>query len=106
MTLKDVKSLESFCIDYEHRTGFSILLTNDHRYWEKAIKHDSVDKDFQLYEGRKIDGILQWKEEASAGTKFGREKAIDLKGTYELSWRNYSKFPKQDSEFCYLNIEV
>lgn len=104
--LKDVKSLEPFCIDYDHRTGFSILLTNDHRYWEKPIKHDSVDKDFQLYEGKKVAGILQWKEEASTGTKSGRENAIDLKGTYELKWRNYSKFTTQDSEFRYLSIEV
>jgi hypothetical protein len=104
--LKDVKSLEPLCIDKNHRTGFSILLTNDHRYWEKPIKHDSVDKDFQLYDGRKVAGILQWKEEASIGTKSGRENEIELKGTYELRWKNYSKFPTQDSGFRYLRIEV
>jgi len=104
--LKDVKSLEPFIIDQKHRSGFSILLTNDHRYWEKPIKPDSVDRDFQLYEGRKVSGKLQWRKEASNGTKSGRENAIDIKGIYECRWKNYSQFPTQDSEFRYLCIEV
>lgn len=104
--LKDVKSLEPLCLDNPHRIGYAILLTNDHRYWEKSIKVDPVDKDFLLYEGRKVTSKLSWKNDTSFGTKSGRETPIDLKGIYELYWNHYSKFVAQDSEFRFLCVEV
>jgi hypothetical protein len=104
--LKDIKSLESLCLDNPYRKGYAILLTNDHRYWEKGIKPGAVDEAFHLYEGRKVCGGLTWKKEASHGTKSGRENAIDLKGIYDLKWNNYSRFVAKDSEFRYLCVEV
>ncbi len=104
--LRDIMSLEPLCLDNPYRIGYAILLTNDHRFWEKAIKINSVDKDFHLYEGRRVVGSLTWKDGASKGTKYGRENSIDLKGIYDLKWNNYSRFVAKDSEFRYLCVEV
>ncbi|MEH7249500.1 hypothetical protein V7114_22290 [Neobacillus niacini] len=103
---KDIKSLEALCLNNPYRKGYAILLTNDHRYWEKTMKLDCVDKDFHLYEGRKVVGSLTWQDEASHGTKSGRENPIDLKSIYDLKWNNYSRFVAKDSEFRYLCVEV
>lgn len=104
--LKDLKGLEQLCMDNPVQTGYAILLTNDHRYWDRPIKLDSVDKDFHLYEGRRVNGTLAWKDGTSSGTLSGREFPIELRGTYSLKWVNYSRFSSNDSEFRYLSVEV
>ena len=78
---------------------------NDHRYWEKPIKLNPVDKNFSLYEGRPLSGCLNWNKEASNGTTSGRERPIELE-TYKLAWNNYSSFSPIDSEFRYLCVRV
>lgn len=104
--IKDVKSLEPLCLNSPRRIGYAILLTNDHRYWERSLKLDSVDKEFHLHGGRKAQGNLSWKEEASPGTKKGRENSIEFKGVYDLQWSHYSKFVPENGEFRYLCVEV
>ncbi|WP_433745150.1 hypothetical protein [Falsibacillus pallidus] len=104
--LKDVKSLEPLCLDNPVRKGYAILLTNDHLYWQKPNKVDSVDKDFHLNEGRSISGTLVWSSTAGNGTTSSREEPIELKGHYKMSWYNYSAFRSQDSEFRCLVVEV
>lgn len=74
--------MELLCKGNSYRTGYAILLTNDHRYWEKPVKLDSVDRDFWVHEGRTVTGVLSWKQAASTGTKLGREEPIELRGAY------------------------
>jgi hypothetical protein len=103
---KDIKSLELLCKGNSYRTGYAILLTNDYRYWEKPVKLDSVDRDFWIYEGKTVTGLLSWEQGASIGTKSGREEPIELKGAYRMEWENYSGLINQNSEFRYLCVKV
>jgi hypothetical protein len=103
---KDVQGLQYLCNNKLDKLGYSILLTNDHLYWEQPNKEDTVDKDFLLFDGRNATGKLAWTNEASHGTKSGREKQIELKQNYKLKWGNYSRFPIQDTEFRYLIVKV
>lgn len=103
---RDLHSLERIIKNSSLRTGYSILLTNDHLYWEPSNKQNTVDKDFLLNEGRKVTGTLDWKKEASNGTKKGRDQSIELSKEYIFRWNNYSSFIVGNDEFRYLCVEV
>lgn len=67
--LKDIEKIEKAVSTRDNVTGFGIIITNDPYYWEQPTKHDSVDRDFHINEGRIVSGILRWDPLASQGTK-------------------------------------
>ena len=114
--LKDVQRLENLQLLGVARAGLAIFLTNEHLYWKPPGRPDKVDKAFHLHEERRIHGGLTWSPEAGAGTVHKRKRPINLKGTYDLVWHDYSGGEKQpplisgtrssNARFRYLAIEV
>ena len=88
--LKDVQRLEQVVAGHQNSIGYAILLTNDSAYWQEPRRERTVDANFRLHHGRVVEGVLDWGENAAAGTKKGREQPIKLQGTYQLCWSNYS----------------
>ena len=107
--IKDIQRLEQATgPDGPAKTGFAVFLTNDPLYWHPPRKTNPVDGDFRLdksvIKGKKK---LDWTEEASRGTKKGREKAIRLKKSYKLKWKNFSSLgEKNNQQFKYLAVKV
>lgn len=89
-TLKDIQRLERVVQAVPGSSGFVILLTNDSSYWGQA-RGESVDSAFRLHEGRWLEGLLSWSEEASSGTRRNREASLSLSGRYLVEWHPYSE---------------
>jgi len=105
--IKDVQRLERVLTLKANTIGYAILLTNDSAYWVHPRGNRTVDADFRLHEGRSLGGLLQWGEDASAGTKHHREDPLTLAGTYPVRWVDYSKATiKSYGTFRYLFVEV
>ena len=104
---KDVQRLEHVAVKGIAKAGVAILLTNDSSYWRPTKRPATADADFRLEEGRKLTGSLAWSRRAGAGTTKGREEPIEIDGSYDLSWRVYSK-PASTSygEFWFLVVYV
>ena len=91
------------------KAGFAVLLTNDPSYWEPPQQgwENRTDGAFRIHEGRVIKGEMDWSNEASEGTKEGREEPIKLRGTYDVNWRDYSILKEEKyGKFRYLLMEV
>ena len=89
------------------KAGYAVLLTNDSAYWDVPRKRGTVDADFRIHEGRDVSGELAWAASASPGTMKDRESPIRLRGSYRLSWQEYSTFPvKKDGRFRYIVVTV
>ena len=107
--LKDVQRLERVVAEKNARGGFAILLTNHSYYWESPKRRwrTAIDAAFRLHEGRKVAGELNWSERAGAGTTRGREDPIDIIGSYDLHWRDYSRLGGRSSQrFRYLALSI
>ncbi|MCY4654656.1 MAG: hypothetical protein OXC95_16005 [Dehalococcoidia bacterium] len=88
--LKDVERVESV------KRGFAIILTNEPSYWtEGSVRKDSNHYDFRIHEGRKLSGELRWADPEKNSAKSGsRQKPIELSGSYNLQWQDYSEIPE------------
>ena len=73
---------------------------------EEAFDETGVDAAFDLREGRTVSGEMSWAERAAAGSIKGREKGIQLRGTYTLNWRKYSQISGKYGDFRFLYIPV
>jgi hypothetical protein len=103
--LKDIYRLERILkVDEKYEKGYAVFLTNDKSYCEESPKEDTVDKAFQIYGGREISGLLEWSEEASEGTKKGRDN-FELSGKYKIDWKNYSQIENCTFEYCINVVE-
>lgn len=104
--LKDVARMEQFLASRPAASAAVLVLSNDPAYWS-GPKHDGTsDAAFALRQGRTVTGSLDWADHTGPGTKRGREKAIDLTGTYSMNWRGYSLIDGRFGEFRYLYIPV
>ena len=105
--VKDVGRLEQIASDRRHIVGYAIILTNDHTYWNRPRKVDTVDANFRIHEGRLLSGQLGWDPRASEGTQEKRTDSIRLDGSYPLVWRDYSSVDvQQHGEFRYALVSV
>jgi hypothetical protein len=88
--------------------AYAIMLTNDSGYWtisaQSGTQRPHVDEDFHIHDGATITGPLQWKPEASAGTRHNREDAIRISGTYTIVWHDY--VPVDNCLFRYTIVKV
>ena len=105
--IHDVERLEDIVFSRSNVIGYAILLTNDSAYWKPPRDRNTVDADFRIHSNRILEGTMQWKEKAAAGTKKNRETPISLKGAYPVKWENYSN-PAYRSygSFRYLIVQV
>ena len=105
--LKDIQRLEEIVEGNQNITGYGILLTNDHLYWNRPGRNRTVDTDFRIHDDREIKGELTWTEKASEGTKNGRKDMITLKNSYSMEWKDYFKpSNEKNGKFRYLLVEV
>jgi hypothetical protein len=105
--MKDVCRLESIGNHLPGVEGWAIFLTNDSAYWKQHAEKEMVDERFRIFEGRNLCGSLAWGDHASLGTKKGREKTLEISGSYPLAWKNYSTPTNAaGGQFRYLAIRV
>lgn len=107
--LKDIERLERVASDYGPvRQGIAVLLANEHLHWEPRKGWQStIDAAFRIHEGQQMTGKLNWAEQASAGSKKGRERPISLTGSYTMRWQDYYEFDnKTNGRFRYLAVPV
>lgn len=90
--LKGIELMEK-TIEEKGYTGYVILLTNEHLYWEPSSKEEAVDQQLKIHDHSLKTGKMNWGEHASEGTKENREKPIVLKGAYTIRWKNFSEYP-------------
>ena len=94
--LRDIQRLERMRFELGLcEAGHAVLLTNAPLYWNCPRRPDTTDSDFRIHEGSVIKGELDWAKHASPGTKKGREKPIQLKGSYCLRWQDYSNITEK-----------
>jgi hypothetical protein len=89
--LKDVQRLEQIVAEKRNCIGYAVLLTNDSAYWTRTANQNTNDADFRIYDGRILEGQLQWGANASEGTKRNREQPITLRNRYVVKWEDYSQ---------------
>lgn len=89
--VKDIQRLETIVTSLPDAVGYAVFLTNDGNYWLPARSPHSIDSDFRLFEGRVLQGTLQWGAQASVGTMRGREEPLTLRGSYLVRWNPYSR---------------
>lgn len=102
---KDIKRMEDYANQTGHPTGV-LVLSNDPAYWSKRRRTDANDAGFDLSDTRALSGMLQWAELAGPGTTKTREKALDIRGEYTLTWRDYSDLGRPASRFRYLWVPI
>ena len=76
--MRDIWRIEQLTQESQIDSGYSILLTNSHEYWQAGKKDTNYD-DFKLSEGRIISGSRRWSEKASSGTTKSRAQPINHK---------------------------
>lgn len=98
--LNDLNRVERIVEAGKADRGAAILLANEDRYW-RELNTDSADQDFRLHEGRKLEGELRW-DPLPTWVEKKREPPIQLRGSYTVHWRHFSKLEGANSEFRYL----
>jgi hypothetical protein len=102
--IEDISNLETLVDEYD-TYGYAIFLTNDPNYWE--TKEGAVYDPLRIYDGRVLEGELNWTEERSWNQ--GRD-SICLDHRYELDWIDYSYRPDivvdGANEFRALTVKV
>jgi len=105
--LWDIYRIEQLKNKFNNLTGYAIFLTNDSLYWKEPRKSNTVDSMFRIHNGKEVNGSLSWSNDASAGTKKGREDKILLKNKYQIKWEDYSRVnSNRHNEFKYLFLEI
>lgn len=109
--IKDIKRLEEFSqiIKEKHNTvkSYALLLTNDKNFWKQLGNRIVLDSEFKIYEGRILNGELNWTRN-STNENIMRRLPIYLNGTYKCVWKEYSKISAEveNNQFQYLLINV
>jgi hypothetical protein len=103
--VKDVGRIERFIGLGFADDGYAIALTNDPSYLRMPNHGRETNADaFRLHEGVTLSGIRDWRM-PEGGTAKGNP-AIDLRGTYDLTWRTYSSLPGPRGTFSALVVHV
>lgn len=111
--IKDIVRLERILSLNSEAKAYVLMLTNDPSFWltdyQTRFNNKIVnDLDFRIHEGAKVGGMLKWGENASVGTRKGREAELDLKGIYDIRWVEYSTVnsPNSYGLFKYLLLDI
>ena len=102
--LRDIERLESISNDV---IGYSIFLTNDEGYWEQPKRTNTNDAAFRIHESATLHGKLIWLNKAAGEDEIYEGNTINLQGTYNMVWENYSFLGEGNSaRFRYLLHEI
>jgi hypothetical protein len=89
--IKDIQRLERISTASKNFDGYAVLLTNDSAYWIKPANVNSVDANFRINDGRILEGVFNWAENTSIGTKKNREQPLVLNKKQLVRWETYSQ---------------
>lgn len=103
---RDIARIERLIDDKLVGGGHIVALTNVQGYWN-AGRPGTIDEGLRIHEGHVVHGSLSLSPKAKPGTTKGREKPIELRGSYVTRWRPYSQ-PAEvpGGEFRYLLLDV
>ena len=105
--IKDVARLEQIVAAGAADAGYAIVLTNDSSYWREWEPAEVADAAFRIHHGRVFTGPAAWGARAGAGTRKGRDRPIDIRGSYTIEWRDYSTVaPTAGGTFRYMVVGV
>lgn len=106
-TLKDLQRLESLVDAGTVQNGLLLMLTNEPAYWKKPASALPTNADaFRIHDGITICGTRDWGPKAGDGTKRGRARPVELRGSYDITWRDYAELPGSKGRFRWFAIEV
>lgn len=89
--IKDITRVERFVDGLQGWIGYGIILTNDSGYWNLRTHGRSTNAEaFRVSNDLTLSGKREWGPN-TGGTNKGRERALELRSTYELHWRDYSR---------------
>lgn len=103
--LKDIARVEAAVDATPGATGFSVLLTNDSKYWTAIASTETIDANFRIHEGQILAGELRWGANAG-GTTRGRERAINLSRPRAMRWSDYSDLGTRAGQFRSLVVSI
>lgn len=105
--IKDVKRLEMLSnLLMGFSKGYALWLTNESSYWNPPVRSNTVYEAFSIHHTAQKHGIMEWASHASAGTIKGRERPIDLNGTYDIAWKEYSDLEIKNGIFKFTTLMV
>lgn len=106
--INDIKRLENVVAE-NGGYGYFILLSNIPNYWSEPSRN-ALHDEFRIYEGRTLEGELDWKDYRPWMESRNRDQPIDLDGKYQIEWSDFSY--RDDIEvsgspnFRYLAVQV
>lgn len=103
--VKDIQRLEGVVDNGDVQNGCLIVLTNEPSYW-KAPTHGRVTNAdaFRIHQDVHLRGVRKWARTAGPGTTKGIRKQIELRGEYDLAWRDYAHLEGPRGTFRYLVV--
>ena len=106
--INDIRRLEKAASE-QGGCGYFILLSNISNYWEEP-NQSALHDEFRIYEGKTIEGKLDWKDNRSWMEDRNRDQPIELDGEYQMRWTDFTY--RDDYEvsgsprFRYLVVQV
>lgn len=102
--LQDIERIETYR-DNEplFEKGYTVILTNDKSYKDEP-RENSDYIEFSIHEGTIKTGVMNWRNESNKLNSKEYGKPITLKGSYPISWKEYSKLDEET--FMYLVNEI
>lgn len=105
--IKDVCRVESFVRAKPGSCGCVVFITNDPSYWTDTRAKKPIDLDYQLVEGRILQGTLAWQTHAGIGSIRKREEPLVLEHSHPIHWQTYSTLPDQGANhFRYVCFRI
>jgi len=88
---KDIERLEQLKQNGDIDTGMTVFLTNYPPFWTIPKTSNPTNyEEFRLHEGRQLHGRLAWAAKTSENTRRFAGGDIELSGTYDVRWTDYS----------------
>jgi hypothetical protein len=75
-------------------------------FWKAPTNPNAGHAAFSVHDGAKKTGNMSWGAHLSTGTIKGREKELQLKDEYGISWNDYSNLNTKSGVFKYSLIQV
>lgn len=88
--IKDIVRVETVLADGYADEGWVVVVSNDPSYSRPGLRPTAIDSEFRLHEGQVLTGQRKWAINAGEGTTKGRDKPLNLVGSYVCTWRDYS----------------
>ncbi len=88
------------------REGYAVWLTNDRQYWHSPRYDTAGYYPFSVHEGAIKHGSMSWGSTMHSGSIKGRERPLNLSGSYLIRWSQYSRIASDNGLFMYSVISV